>query len=334
MLDECAISNTVTTSLFDHKCISLYIKKKSQQKNKVPKLTNTFLNSKYLDLSVTTAAIEANVLSIDESCNDNVPANYNSSADLVADMKIKLADLKRIIKELESLELQKAKSDQDVHLNLLVAAKAASGFLAIENMVPMETIEKLKKKCTHSRFFEVLVEQTKKMGMRAQKKLSYNEYVRKSEIRSRIDNLKKNYTANQTRIFDLERDLGRIIDNELRDRMMDLKIFDCLHAEKATSHFLNLAKKTSRGESLEKVRKPDGTDFESENERSDYITNFYSSLYRKDETVEGEIENFLGPAACSHPLVTGSKLTEAEREALDAPLRIEELDISLNKANG
>jgi hypothetical protein len=115
--------------------------------------------------------------------------------------------------------------------------------------------------------------------------------------------------------------------------MMDLKIFNCLHAEKATSHFLNLAKKTSKGESLEKVRKAEGTDFGSENEGLDYITNFYSSLYRKDETVEGEIEEFLGPAACSHLLVTRSKLTEAEREALDAPLRIEELDVSLNKAN-
>jgi hypothetical protein len=134
-------------------------------------------------------------------------------------------------------------------------------------------------------------------------------------------------------IFDLERDLGRIIDNELKDRMMDLKVFDCLHAEKATSHFLNLAKKTSKGENLEKIRKPDGTDFGAPEERSEYITNFYSSLFRKDETVEGEIEDFLGPDACAHPLVTGSKITEAEREALDAPLRIEELDVSLNKAN-
>jgi hypothetical protein len=115
--------------------------------------------------------------------------------------------------------------------------------------------------------------------------------------------------------------------------MMDLKVFECLHAEKATSHFLNLAKKTSKGESLGKIRKPDGTEFGSEEERSEHITNFYSSLYRKDETVEGEIEDFLGPAACAHPLVTGSKLTDVEREALDAPLRIEELDISLNKAN-
>jgi hypothetical protein len=31
--------------------------------------------------------------------------------------------------------------------------------------------------------------------------------------------------------------------------------------------------------------------------------------------------------------VTGSKLTDAERTALDAPLRIEELDVALNKAN-
>jgi hypothetical protein len=69
--------------------------------------------------------------------------------------------------------------------------------------------------------------------------------------------------------------------------MMDLKVFDCLHAEKTTSHFLNLAKKTSKGESLEKIRKPDGTDFGSAEERLEYITNFYSSLYRKDETVEG-----------------------------------------------
>ncbi len=135
-------------------------------------------------------------MTTDSHSNDNLPANYASSADLVVDMKRKLTDLKRILKELESLELQKAKSDQDVHLSLLVSAKAASGFLAIENMVPMLSIEKMKKKCTHSRFFEVLVEQTKKMGMRAQKKLSYNEYVRKNEIRSRIEELKKNYNEN------------------------------------------------------------------------------------------------------------------------------------------
>ncbi len=130
----------------------------------MPKLTNTFLNSKYLDLSVTAAAIEVNILAIDESCNENLPANYNSSAELVTDMKQKLTDLKRIIKELESLELQKAKSDQDVHLNLLVAAKSASGFPAIENMVPMGEIEKMQKRCSHSRLFEILVEQTKKWG--------------------------------------------------------------------------------------------------------------------------------------------------------------------------
>jgi hypothetical protein len=191
---------------------------------------------------VTAAAIEVNVQAIDESSNENLQANYNSSAELVTDMRHKLSDLKHILKELESLELQKAKSDQDVHLNLLVAAKAAAGFLAIENMVPMSVVEKLKKKCTHSRFFEILVEQTKKWECGHK----YNEFIGKNEIRSQIETLNKNFNENQEKIFGLECDLSRIIDNKLKDRMMYLKFFDCLHAEKATSHFLNFAKKPVR----------------------------------------------------------------------------------------
>jgi hypothetical protein len=41
----------------------------------------------------------------------------------------------------------------------------------------------------------------------------------------------------------------------------------------------------------------------------------------------------LGPDICAHPVVSGSKLTEAECAQLDAPLRVEELDVALIKAN-
>ena len=88
-------------------------------------------------------------------------------------------------------------------------------------------------------------------------------------------------------IFDLEQDLGRIIDNELKDRMMDLKVFDCLHAEKATSHFLNLAKKTSKGESLEKIRKPDGTEFGSAEEQSEFFLTTGNPKFYFQETPLG-----------------------------------------------
>jgi hypothetical protein len=47
---------------------------------------------------------------------------------------------------------------------------------------------------------------------------------------------------------------------------------------------------------------------------------------------ETAIEDFLGPEICNSALVRDSKLTEAERAQLEAPLSIEELDNSVKKA--
>ncbi|MFO0003284.1 MAG: reverse transcriptase domain-containing protein, partial [bacterium] len=45
------------------------------------------------------------------------------------------------------------------------------------------------------------------------------------------------------------------------------------------------------------------------------------------------IEDFLGPEICEHRLVTNSKLTDDEKNELDSPLTIEEIDKSMDKAN-
>jgi hypothetical protein len=200
-------------------------------------------------------------------------------------------------------------------------------------MPSLLSLNSFKKRCSNTRFFEVLAEQTKKSGMLAQKKLAYHEKIRKETLKKQIDSLKANYAENHAKIFELERTLGRIVDSEIKSKLLEIKSFECLHAEKATQHFLNIAKKTAKSSTLSDIKDADGNDFETESDRNAYITNFYSSLYRKDETVEGEIEDFLGPEICAHPIVSGSKLTEAERASLDSPLRIEELDVALNKAN-
>ena len=59
----------------------------------------------------------------------------------------------------------------------------------------------------------------------------------------------------------------------------------------------------------------------------------YSSLFRLDENVQGEIEDFLGPETSQYPLVCGSILTQQEREALDKDLSPLELDKALDQAN-
>ncbi len=58
-----------------------------------------------------------------------------------------------------------------------------------------------------------------------------------------IEQLKLKYTENQEQIFRLERTLRLIIDSEIRSKLSEIKSFECLHAEKATTHFLNIAKK-------------------------------------------------------------------------------------------
>jgi hypothetical protein len=126
--------------------------------------------------------------------------------------------------------------------------------------------------------------------------------------------LKLNYTENLEQIFRLERTLRLIIDSEIRSKLSEIKSFECLHAEKATAHFLNIAKKTSKNTSLDDIKDPNGIDFVNGNERNEYVTNFYSSLYRKDESVEGEIEDFLGPDIFAHPVVPeANSLTRSAR---------------------
>ena len=73
-----------------------------------------------------------------------------------------------------------------------------------------------------------------------------------------------------------------------------------------------------------------GEKFASHAELEAYITNFYKSLYRHDETVQGEIEEFLGPEVLNHPLVRGSILTDEEKINLDKELNIAELDTVLH----
>jgi hypothetical protein len=54
---------------------------------------------------------------------------------------------------------------------------------------------------------------------------------------------------------------------------------------------------------------------------------------RKSVNYENCIENFLGDGILNNPIVSGSKLTENERNSLETPLTIYELDNSIKISN-
>jgi hypothetical protein len=89
---------------------------------------------------------------------------------------------------------------------------------------------------------------------------------------------------------------------------------------------------------LSSVKGDNNLPFDTEKEREDHIVKFYEKLYKVPKesigfNFENCIENFLGPDIISNPIVAGSKLTLAERDSLDRPLTLLELDTSMQKSN-
>ena len=148
-----------------------------------------------------------------------------------------------------------------------------------------------------------------------------------------IETLGQDFAANGDLIIETERLLGRLVDTELRDKLEDYKVYEILHAERSSPHFLDICKKNVQSDNISDICDENGNKIMSQSELETYVTNFYQSLYRFDDTVQGEIEDFLGPDILSHPLVRGSILTDEEKIKLDRELEITELDTALDQSN-
>jgi hypothetical protein len=127
-----------------------------------------------------------------------------------------------------------------------------------------------------------------------------------------LQNLKKNYVTNAHEIFNLEREINEIQEQDLRDELNNYKQFERLNNEKITPYFMKLVKQSCAADSLDGINY-DTTEY---NCRDDAITGFYEKLYRKPEesrecTVES-IEDFLGPSANTQT-VTDAKLNQHEK---------------------
>jgi hypothetical protein len=197
-------------------------------------------------------------------------------------------------------------------------------------LAELETFEKNK---PDGDFFEDLTKEIRKSGIWIQQKLYKITKEEMSYKEKKLETLKKDFNARCDEIFLLERQIQKIRETDLKEKLKSLKIFECINAERANPHFLNIAKKTKSDETTGSIQKDNGDEFESEKEREDHILKFYSDLYKKDVLVTGSIEDFLGEDILRHPLVRASKLTEGEKNNLDLPLTFEEIEKSLRQVN-
>jgi hypothetical protein len=144
------------------------------------------------------------------------------------------------------------------------------------------------------------------------------------------------FNDNFDKIQVLENRLNQLEERINSDKVMNYLKTTVLNDEKITPQFLRLAK-TLHTDSLEKICKDNGEPFTCKKDREKHIVEFYKKLYSLPENMPADfsncIENFLGPQICGNPVVQNSKLSEDERNDLDRPLGITELDESVKKLN-
>ncbi len=197
----------------------------------------------------------------------------------------------------------------------------------------LDFFESLPLSCEPDTFFETLAIHLKNEALSFQAHFYQNKNAKKKNLRERIQALKQEYNINKDQIFNLECQLSTIIDLELKDELALVKNFERLNDEKITPYFLQLAKKPDSGESLNNLKDENNLYFESDKLREEHIISFYRDLYKSPvqaQTNNTALESFLEDVT-HHPEVESSKLNDEEKNFLDRPLTIGELDNLVKK---
>jgi exonuclease III len=339
-IKDCKIVPHLGCNLLDHKAVTLTL---NVEKTK-PKI---FINPSVFSYPRADDVVWAAVA--DCYLNHAVPdqqmpgdgrlVHHAMRRDRIGEEKFKVGNLLRLITEYNTLHEMKVRNDNgnNDRLDLDLAAKNTEIRIQRDSMWDIDVLTRLELVPSDEYFLESLLSCVKGSLIGYQTWFKRMETAKKSKLIKDLNELKLNYEENANEILTLENTLNEIVHRNVQAKVKTMKIFECLNAEKPTPMFLNLAKKTKSNQKLENIKKPDGTAFESDRERNEYIVTYYSTLYKKpdDERIDFSncIENFLGPDICGSRLINNSKLTDEEQTNLDMPLTIDEIDKSMEKAN-
>jgi len=318
-------------TLFDHKTIRLDLGKFKFVKNE-KKLSNNFLESEILGYALEVTAIRTYLLSVKKTSRVN-RERVLGDLDMFLGREITKNDvIRRLIREYFDWSFENASKMSAFDENL-DGGKLREIHLHLTECTSLQEIEFFEKNKTDSDFFEKLTIEIKKTGIWVQQKLFSISRESVKQREKKLEQLKLNYTVNYDAISVLEKQLQNIRNEELKGKLKNLKVFECLNAEKASPHFLNIAKKTKTDDSTDIICDENGLPFANSEKREEHILKFYSELYKKDNLVAGSIEDYLGETILRHPLVRASKLTQGEKDILDLPLTFDEVEKSLTQVN-
>jgi hypothetical protein len=314
------------TTLFDHRCIFLSLKKLNPRIIKHNIDSSVFCHPRFN--AVVQCAVAESYLQHADPQQPNI------------DIEVGLREIGLLISEIRTaneLELELKENSEDVLLQHNYEAAMSSIKERIENFPDPAEFNAMSLTCDADVFLEVLMSNVRNTIISFQTWIKNAKNYAKNMLLKKINDEKSKSESNWDSIFELEKQLDMIVDNDLSERISQVKLYECLHAEKPSPIFLQLLKKKGEDD-LESICDDAGNRFDTKLERDNFIVNSYEKIFEipkeeKNFDFENCIERFLGPEICNNPIVKNSKITPAENLMLNAPLTIEELDLAVKKAN-
>ena len=220
---------------------------------------------------------------------------------------------------------------------LIIAGKRAEISLLFEDLPVLDFFENLSCSHTPKVFFETLVCCIKNSVLMHQCNIFRLKNLKRTELTKRIRGLKKSFGENTAEILRYERTLSLLEESILKAELLHYKKFENLNNEKITPYFMSLVKSKNSADSLDNLKRDNGTNFNTTDELKGHVQDYYSTIYKqannlsKNATYQNIID-FLGEVN-NNPIVQNAKLTEDEKLDLESALTSEELTKSINGAN-
>jgi hypothetical protein len=328
-IDRCGSSSVYCKKFFDHKPVLLHIGK--ERKATTPTLNNRILGHPLLFLVSLLATYECYILYTIQNQFGPREAEIQNLCCCLDELDWREKSLQRYC------SAWSWRPDLDEH-ELEARDRLLMEVDRIRNeLMPLEDLAGFRRSIDDDFFFEALADCTKKAALDLQGRCAGQERLEKKILAKEINLLNKNFDLNSERIVFLENRLSSLVEKEIEDKVSNFVKDDILNFEKMTPRFLNIAR-ASKTDSLSQILSDTGTPFVDIQERSDFITNFYTNLYKVPEELRkvnfnGCVKNFLGEEICNNPYVKGMRITDGDRERLDSPYTAEELDAALEDSN-
>jgi exonuclease III len=324
-ISSCSIADSLPNKLFDHKAISIELNKPKLPAVKRPFVSNNILSSELLDLVVKSTVAETYIqhtLDLNQYDKDTALRRIGQIKMLILNLGVDYRYRPGYCPTLqEAIERE--------HL-------LQRGNYLVE-LINIQWLETLNLSVEPDIFLEVLVNNIRNDATSFQSYLFKEKNKNTKETRAELKVLKANYADNTYKIRKLESNLNDLADSELRCELENYAWFEHVNAEKMSPKFLDIAKKTRSEKKIEEIKDSTGTDFPNSTSRNSFVRDYFRNIYKNtDETVqpyEGCINDFLGPDICNNPTVRNCKLTEPQREEMELPFTLAELDAALEGMN-